>query len=136
MEIGLLEGIMGIFPLSGETVPNRGGRVDSIKEHLSIILNTRRGSVAHLPDYGLPDSNEVSMKSRDSISQFGKDIEATVRKYEPRLKQISVRPLSSEPGSLSDFRLGFLLEARFRREDTRFHAFFKTSGFAEVKDAK
>ena len=140
MEVGLLEGVIGSFALSGKPVPARGGRVESIREHLSILLNTRRGVVSHLPDYGLPDSTQVSMKQRDSIANFGRDIEATVRKYEPRLDQIRVNPIDydseAESGSIAGFKLGFLLEARFRTEDTRFHALFQASGRAEIEQAR
>jgi type VI secretion system protein len=133
MDVGLLEGIMGTFFPSGETVPEHGGRLESIRGHLSILLNTRRGSILHLPDYGLPDSTEVSMKDRYSIADFGKAIEETVRKYEPRLTQVRVKPMELEPDSVADFRLGFLLEAKILRESTKLRALFKTSGSAEVE---
>lgn len=126
---------MGRF-LSGGPVPQRGGRVQSIKEHLAILLNTRRGSIPHLPDYGLPDSSQVSMKDRIAISKFGKDIEETVKKYEPRLMHVRVKPMEHDPESLADFRLGFLLEAKVVNEDARFHAFFSASGSADVEDAE
>ncbi|MFC1716202.1 type VI secretion system baseplate subunit TssE [Candidatus Poribacteria bacterium] len=135
MDVGLLEGITGRF-FSGESVPPRGGRVQSIKEHLATLLNTRRGSLPHLPDYGLPDSSQVSMKDRVAISKFGKEIEDTVKKYEPRLIHVRVKPTEEEPESTSDFRLGFLLEARVINESTRFHAFFSASGSADVEDAR
>jgi len=146
MKVGLLEGVLGRF-LSGKLVPGRritslstsqefGDRIDSIKEYLSALLNTRRGSIAHLPDYGLPDSTEISMKDWESVIDFGKKIEETVRKYEPRLTQIRVRPLERDPESIADLRLGFLLEARVVNEEARFHAFFRSSGSAMIEDAK
>ncbi len=146
MRVGLLEGILGRF-LSGKHVPGRrdvlrdttpefGNRFDSIKDNLAILLNTRRGSISHLPDYGLPDSTQVSLKDWDSVIDFGKKIEETVKKYEPRLTQVRVKPLERDTESLTEFKLGFLLEARVVNEDTRFHAFFRTSGSAVVEDAK
>ena len=134
MNVGLLEGITGRF-FSGEPIPPRGGKVQSIKEHLSILLNTRRGSVPHLTDYGLPDSSLVSMNDRIAIAKFGKDIEETVKKYEPRLVRVRVKPMDQNPESLADFRLGFLLEARVVNESARFHAYFSASGSADVEDA-
>ncbi len=134
MEIGLLEGIMGRY-LSGDPLPSYGGKVQSIKEHLAILLNTRRGSIPHLPDYGLPDSSQVSMNDRIAIAKFGKDIEETVKKYEPRLVRVRVRPMEQNPESIADFRLGFLLEARVINESARFHAYFSASGSADVEDA-
>ena len=134
MDVGLLEGIVGRF-FSGDLIPEHGGRVQSIKEHLAILLNTRRGAIAHLPDYGLPDSSQVSMKDRIAIAKFGKDMEETVRKYEPRLMRVRVKPMENDPDSVSEFRLGFLLEARVVNENARFHAFFSASGSADIEDA-
>ena len=134
MRVGLLEGILGRF-ISGKTL-NAGNKIDSIKDNLAILLNTRRGSIAHLPDYGLPDSSQVSANNRDSIIDFGKKIEETVKKYEPRLTQVRVKPLEKDSDSIAEFRLGFLLEAKVVNEDTRFHAFFKTTGSAIVRDAE
>lgn len=134
MDVGLLEGIMGRF-VSGGSVPQRGGKVQSIKEHLSILLNARRGSIPHLPDYGLPDSSQVSMNDRIAITKFGKEIENIVKKYEPRLSHVRVRPTEQEAKSAADFRLGFLLEARVVNESARFHAYFSASGSADVEDA-
>ena len=134
MDVGLLEAITGRFFL-GDSVPQRGGKVQSIKEHLAILLNTRRGSIPHLPDYGLPDSSQVSMNDRVAISGFGKDIENTVKKYEPRLIHVRVRAMEPDPEAAADFRLGFLLEARVINESAKFHAFFSASGSADVEDA-
>lgn len=137
MDVGLLEGVMGRFFISGEPVPERGGgRVQSIKEHLIILLNTRRGSISHLPDYGLPDSTQVSIKDLKSIINFGKEIEETVKKYEPRLIHVRVKQMEHNPDAMADFKLGFLLEARVVNQNTRFHAFFLPSGSARVEDAK
>lgn len=133
MDVGLLEGIMGRF-FSGKTVPEHGGKVNSIKEHLAILLNTRRGSIPHLPDYGLPDSSQVSMKDSAAISRFGRDIEETVKKYEPRLIHVRVRPMERDPDALANFRLGFFLEARVANESARFRAFFSASGSADVEN--
>ena len=134
MEVGLLEGILGRF-LFGDSLPPYGGKVQSIREHLSILLNTRRGSIRHLPDYGLPDSSLVSMEDRIAISRFGKEIEETVKKYEPRLVHVRIKPVDRDPDARASFRLGFLLEARVLNDPAKFHAYFSASGSADVEDA-
>jgi len=133
MDVGLIEGIMGRY-LTGGLIPDHGGRVKSIKDHLETLLSTRRGSVAHLPDYGLPDSSQISMIDRIAIAKFGRDIEDAVKKYEPRLIHVRVRPMEQESGSIADFKLGFLLEARVINEEARLHVFFSTGGAAEIED--
>jgi type VI secretion system protein len=136
MEVGLLEGITGRFPVTGDPINNRGGKVQSIREHLSILLNTRRGTLPHIPDYGLPDTSQVSLKDMNTIFRFGKELEETVRKYEPRLMQIRVKSIEHSPEFMADFKLGFLLEAKVINRDARFHAFFSTSGSAEIEEAR
>ena len=135
MDVGLLEGITGRFFISGDSIPPRGGKVQSIKEHLSILLNTRRGSIPHLTDYGLPDTTQVSMKDRIAVSRFGKDIEEIVKKYEPRLVNVRVKPMEQTQESAGEFKLGFLLEARVINESAKFHAYFSPTGSADVEDA-
>jgi predicted component of type VI protein secretion system len=76
------------------------------------------------------------MKDRISISGFGKALEETVRKYEPRLTRVRVRSMEQNADSAGDFRLGFLLEAKVIGRDARFHAFFSATGSADVEDAR
>ena len=33
--------------------------INNIREHLTCLLNSRCGSVSHLPDYGLPDLADI-----------------------------------------------------------------------------
>lgn len=57
------------------------------------ILNTRRGSVKHLPDYGLPDLSVIYRHLPASLSVLQKYITFTLLKYEPRLEGIQVKAL-------------------------------------------
>lgn len=132
MNVGLLAGVRGRPLLSERTAPGYEGRVESITEHLSLLLNTRRGAIQHLPDYGLPDSTVVSMRDRASVFEFGREIEKTVQKYEPRLMQIQVKP---EPriDSIAHLRLAFRLEAKIVNRETQFVVRFLTSGSTDVE---
>ena len=74
------------------------------------------------------------MQDTKAIAKFGRDIEETVRKYEPRLIHVRVRPMERDEDSVANFRLGFYLEARVANESARFRAFFSASGSADVDD--
>ena len=63
----------------------------SIQWHLSELLNTRRGSIVHLPDYGIPDILEVYLTMPESIQKFNEEIIQTIEKYEPRIKKASIQ---------------------------------------------
>ena len=92
VKVGLLEGVMGRF-LSGwpiSEIPENQHLLLSIREHLVALFNTRRGSLGHLDDYGLPDISEVCDKMPGSIAELQKAIRETIVKYEPRIKQVQV----------------------------------------------
>lgn len=69
---------------------NEDKLVDSVLEHLRKMLNVRHGSVPALPDYGLPDFNDLAMRFPDAILELRKAIKTCIEKYEPRLCKVKV----------------------------------------------
>ena len=70
--------------------------VDSVHEHLSKLLNTRQGSVPALPDYGLPDFNDIAKRFPDSITELRREIQRCIRQYEPRLDNVEIEYVRDE----------------------------------------
>lgn len=66
---------------------------DSIRENLGRVLGTRRGAVQSLPDYGLPDLNDLSMSRSELQTALCGAIEQLVALYEPRLRAPRVAAL-------------------------------------------
>lgn len=62
--------------------------IQSIQRNLNFLLNTRQGSLQHLPDYGLPDLGEIYRGLPSSVDKFLAMLIKTVRKYEPRLSDV------------------------------------------------
>ena len=62
----------------------------SIIENLTMILQTRRGSVLHLADFGIPDIVQVYVESGYSFDRLKKDISETILKYEPRVAKVKI----------------------------------------------
>jgi type VI secretion system lysozyme-like protein len=60
----------------------------SIIENLTMVLRTRQGSVAHLPDFGLPDIMQVYIDSGYTFDPLKKQIRETILKYEPRIATV------------------------------------------------
>jgi len=60
----------------------------SIIENLTMVLRTRQGSLAHLPDFGLPDIMQVYIDSGYTFDPLKKQIRDTILKYEPRIASI------------------------------------------------
>jgi type VI secretion system protein len=62
----------------------------SIVENLTMVLRSRRGSILHMPDFGLPDVMHAYIDSGYSFDTLKKDIRETILKYEPRIANVRV----------------------------------------------
>lgn len=92
----VLEGRFGgVTPV--ESVSPDEHRVHSIVGNLQRLLNTRQGSVPHLPGYGLPDLSSIQREAPDSFDTLRKAIRTAVIDYEPRLTGVRVEPREIEP---------------------------------------
>ncbi|AOP43273.1 type VI secretion system baseplate subunit TssE [Edwardsiella piscicida] len=73
----------------------------SVLGNLRRIVNCRAGTLAHLPDYGLPDMTKILQGMPGSAHELMGTLSAVLLKYEPRLKKIAVVLLEpSVPGEL------------------------------------
>lgn len=73
----------------------------SVLDNLQRILNARAGTLAHLPDYGLPDMSKILQGMPGTAHQLMTTLSEVLLKYEPRLKSISVVMLEqATPGEL------------------------------------
>ena len=101
----------------------------SIRSHLTLLLNTRQGSLAHMKDYGLPDIPALYRGLPYSTQGLLRDVKATIEKYEPRLTKVNVRQMES-PQADSVLRLGITGVVREKR--LNFDAHFLSNGSAEI----
>ena len=89
----------GGFDLHQVNEPNQV--ILSVLDNMQRILNCRAGTLAHLPDYGLPDLTEIIQGMPGTAHQFLQTFRVVLLKYEPRLKNINVILLAQEiPGEL------------------------------------
>ncbi|MBV6825311.1 type VI secretion system baseplate subunit TssE [Pseudomonas sp. PD9R] len=104
----------------------------SVAAHLAMMLSTRAGSVQTLPDYGLPDLNDMRLSLHDSLSQARQAIEHIIEAYEPRLSRVRV-----SPGPRSDdlLRLSFSIEGLLEIDGFKRQASFSAclDGSGQVK---
>lgn len=62
----------------------------SIRDSIAGILNCRRGTFAHLPDYGLPELSTIYCALPNSAHVLENLITQPLLCYEPRLKTIDI----------------------------------------------
>ncbi|VFS79595.1 type VI secretion system lysozyme-like protein [Raoultella planticola] len=59
----------------------------SVLDNMLRVLNCRAGTLAHLPDYGLPDMTRILQGMPGSAHELMATLSAVLLKYEPRLKK-------------------------------------------------
>lgn len=105
----------------------------SVAAHLSRLLSTRAGSVQMLPDYGLPDLNDMRFSLHETMRQSRKAIEDFIQVYEPRLSNVRVVSESTDGSVLI---LGFSIKALLNidglKKDVVFFAALDGRGMTNV----
>ncbi|WP_433735862.1 type VI secretion system baseplate subunit TssE [Pseudomonas putida] len=82
----------------------------SVLDNVQRILNSRAGTLAHLPDYGLTDMGQILQGLPGTAHTLMRTLQDTLLKYEPRLAAISIQLLPQvQPGYLD-----YALEAQLR----------------------
>ena len=120
--------------LNGGTTPaprqsHEADLTASVAGHLAKMLSTRAGSVQTLPDYGLPDLNDMRLSLHDALSQSRQAIERFIERYEPRLSKVQVTSLPRDHHHLSlSFRIYGLLEVEGDKRPVQFAANLDGSG--------
>ncbi len=129
----LLESLLGrpLFPPSEDgTEPSLAW---SIRNHLKVLLNTRKGTINFKPEYGLSDVSVVFKEFPDSIEMLRQQIERAIRDYEPRLTNVNASLVDREDKL---FRATYLVSAEIRsgpeKESIRFRTRINSDGLMEI----
>lgn len=99
----LYEMLSGNFSggLSLSQVSEQNQVILSVLDNMQRVLNCRAGTLAHLPDYGLPDMTKILQGMPGSAHELMGTLSGVLLKYEPRLKKIDVVLLEQDiPGEL------------------------------------
>ncbi|WP_338557298.1 type VI secretion system baseplate subunit TssE [Erwinia sp. E_sp_B04_7] len=99
----LYETLFGNFSggLDLHQVSEENQAILSVLDNMQRILNCRAGTLAHLPDYGLPDMTTIIQGLPGTGHTLIETLAAVLLKYEPRLKSIQVVLLDQTiPGEL------------------------------------
>jgi type VI secretion system protein len=87
---------------------------ESIRNHLLRLLTTRQGTVMALPDYGLPDLNDLAYSKSELLAKSCRTISNCISRYEPRLTNVIVQIISDSENPLN---VAFSISAR-KKTDT------------------
>ncbi len=70
----------------------------SIRNHLQKLLNSRRGSLTHRPDFGMPDIAEIYLGLPYTSDTIIVALLYAIEQFEPRLQNVQVREYDLKPG--------------------------------------
>lgn len=102
-------GFLGDIAL--ETLDAKDRYIYSVMNNIERILNTRRGSIKHVANYGLPDLSVIYRHLPSSLSILQKYITFTLLKYEPRLLSIQIQMIESKS---TDFIIAYELVCQLK----------------------
>ncbi len=107
----------------------------SVLKNLQRVLNTRRGNVETLPDFGIPDFTEIAHTMPESILQFQQAIRQTIRRYEPRLGHVRVKYVPDEDDPLSiHFEIMAQVPVGRKRRPVTIHTEVSSDGRVRVRE--
>ena len=101
MKCGLFDALTGRFADGARLsdVPESEHRLRSVLGNLGRLFNTRRGSLPHIPEFGLPDITDVSRAAPAEVEAIRRAIRESVERFEPRLRRVRVDQDASDSSS-------------------------------------
>lgn len=105
--------------------------VDSVLEHLRVLLNTRQGEAPCALDFGVLDLSDVVHAFPIAYDQLAQAIRATILEYEPRLRSVTVRHLPDD-GLTLRFEIGAQLAGPRGNRAVRFATTVRPGGRYDV----
>ena len=81
---------------------------ESVLANVSLILNTRIGDAPSAPDLGMIDLTDAYHQMPEAIPALVRSIKTAIGTFEPRLKNLNVRPIPTD----DPLTLGFEISAR------------------------
>ncbi|CAE6781866.1 MAG: type VI secretion system baseplate subunit TssE [Nitrospira sp.] len=107
---------------------------ESILRHLRKLLNTRPDQVLIQPDYGMPDLTELVQDQAAAVEEVQAAILRTITRFEPRLHDVSVTHVPSEPGqSILRFEIAGALISE-REPHVEFRTEISPAGRVEIAE--
>lgn len=98
--------------------------LQSIQQHLELLLNSRPDSCRCAPALGLIDFNATALGCADLRTRLAEEIRQCITHYEPRLQQVRVSYSEHIEPSRDPLVLQFQIEGQIRFAEQARHASF------------
>jgi predicted component of type VI protein secretion system len=129
--LGRLRGRGAVEPAQGERFRRE---VAAIVRNLEAIFNTKKGVGCVIPDYGLGDWEgrigeggecQPRLATKDILDVLGPEIEAQIRRFEPRVTSLSAQKPRRDGRLRVVFTLDCVVEGRPVRLRVALHAVYR-----------
>jgi type VI secretion system protein len=108
--------------------------VDSVVAHLRQLLNTQQGSTLMDPFYGMPEFSDLRAGVPDSVRKIEKLISNVVKKYEPRLQNVSVSYMHQDEQLILYFRIKGVLDTKKGELPVYLESIVDTCGKMDIRN--
>lgn len=98
--------------------------MDSVRRHLTRLVNARHGLSEAMPDYGLPALTDLTIGSSDYVRAIQDAIRVAVEKYEPRLRRVRVSRVANDDAPQT---LSFRVEATLIASGGEHRVYYETT---------
>jgi type VI secretion system protein len=98
--------------------------LQSIQQHLELLLNSRPDSCRCAPTLGLVDFNATALGCADLHTRLAEEIRQCITHYEPRLQQVRVSSTERPEQAQNPLVLQFQIEGQIRFAEQARHASF------------
>lgn len=105
----LLQNFSGELPL--DRVREQDQVILSVLDNVQRLLNSRAGTLSHVPDYGVPDLELVLHGVTGSAHAMVGRLQAMLMKYEPRLETVVMHLLPATRAGHLDYALDVRLKS-------------------------
>ena len=109
-----------------------GDEVESIVEHLRVLLNTRQGEAPSAPSFGVLDFSDVVHAMPGAAQALVRSIRATILEFEPRLRNVTVRHVTESGELLLRFEISAQLADGRASRTLRFATTVRPGGRFDV----
>ena len=102
--------------------------MESVRHHLTRLLNARHGMCECLSDYGLPALSDLTIGVGDHVKTVLDAIKTTVETYEPRLRRVRVtRVVDEDEEHDRGYTLSFRVDAVLVSKTGEHRVWYETS---------
>lgn len=112
--------------------PRAGDELEEVVGHLHALLNTRLGSAAIDPSYGVIDPASAAQGPGTASRRFRDSVLKAIDRFEPRMKQVTISDRPAPRGARMGFEIRAAIETRRGRRVVQLSTAVRDDGAVDI----